>query len=143
MIVQLGLRNAIVQRGVVTFDDLLQHSGCRHAGEIGAARRHGQRQSKPQQIMHGVADHRLIQVADLNRDLAIGIGDRTQIAEVAIAADPDRRPCGFSTTLRAAQPLIEPGGAAAHVGLRRSRHLQVSTQQQDALPIIGMPGKAR
>ena len=68
--------------------------------------------------MGWIADHGLIQVADLDGDLAVRIGDRTEIAEMAVAANPDRRPFGYGATFLARQPLIESGGAAAHVCLR-------------------------
>ena len=44
--------------------------------------------------MRRIADHRLIEIANLDIDLAVGIGQGAQISDMAIAADPDRWPCG-------------------------------------------------
>jgi len=38
--------------------------------------------------MGGIADDRLIEIADLDRDAAFGVGQGAEIAEVAIAANP-------------------------------------------------------
>ena len=44
--------------------------------------------------MGGIADHRLVQVADLHVHPAIGVGDGAEVAQVAIAADPHGRTLG-------------------------------------------------
>jgi hypothetical protein len=42
--------------------------------------------------VHRIADHALVQIPDLHRDLARGIRDRSEVAEVTVAADPDGWP---------------------------------------------------
>ena len=53
---------------------LFEHLGGGHAGQVGAARRGGQGQTKPDQVMGGIADHRLIEIADLDADLPVRAG---------------------------------------------------------------------
>ena len=68
--------------------------------------------------MDRIADHGLVQVADLDFDLAMCIRDRAKVADMAIAADPDRRALRQFDSGRRIQPLIESGGTAAHEGMR-------------------------
>ena len=39
--------------------------------------------------MGGIADHGLIEVADFDLETAVGVGDRSKIADMTIPADPD------------------------------------------------------
>ena len=79
--------------------------------------------------MGGIADDGLVEVADLDRDPALGVGQRAEIAKVAVPADPHRRTLG-DLALARLQPLVELDRAAAHIGMRRPRHLQVARQCQ-------------
>jgi hypothetical protein len=39
--------------------------------------------------MRGISDHRLIKISDLYKNVALGIGQGTKIANVTVAANPD------------------------------------------------------
>lgn len=64
--------------------------------------------------MRRVPDDRLVKGANLHIDLALDVGERTQIPQVAIAADPDRRPLR-DPRRRGVQPVVELLGVAAHI----------------------------
>jgi hypothetical protein len=85
-----ALAMAVTERGRVADHHLLDHSGCGDAGQVGTARRRRQGQAQPDQIMHGIADHGLIEITDLDIHPSRQIGHGTQIADMAIAANPDR-----------------------------------------------------
>ena len=76
----------------VAFEDAFDDPRGRRAGEIRTPRRACQRQGQPDDVMRGIADRRLIEIPDLDVDVPVLIGDRAEIADVAVAADPHRRP---------------------------------------------------
>ena len=79
---------------LVAGDQILGHARRRHARKIGAARRHRQRQRESHDVVGGVADHRLIEVAQLDHGLPRLVPDRSEVADVAITADPGVGPRG-------------------------------------------------
>ena len=110
---------------LVAFDDLLHHPGRRHARQVRPAGGAGHRETESDQIVGRIADDGLVEVADLDRDGALGTGDRTDVARVAVATDPDRRPGGHRLAGATLEPVVEVLGVAAHVGMCGSRHLQL------------------
>ncbi len=79
------------EAGLVAADHLLQHARRRHAREVRAPRRAGERQGQPDEVVGRVADHGLVEVTDLDVDLALAVGDRSEVAGMAVAADPNGR----------------------------------------------------
>jgi hypothetical protein len=75
--------------------------------QVRAARRRRQRQSETDQVVRGIADHGLIEIADLDIDLAVDIGQRTQITDMAISANPDWRALRHLAIIRGGKPLVE------------------------------------
>jgi hypothetical protein len=69
--------------------DVFDHLRGRDAGKVAAARGHGEREGEPDDVVGGIADDRLVEVADFDFDAAIGAGYGAEIADVAVAADPD------------------------------------------------------
>jgi hypothetical protein len=124
-----SLALGVGERRLVAIDHMLENMRRRHAGKVGAARRHGQRQSEADDVVGGVADHRLVEVANLDGQRTAGAGDRAQIADVAVAADPHRRSLG-QRRVRAAQPLVEFCRAAPDIGMGGRRHLAVTLGDQ-------------
>src|SRR5665213_2227253 len=74
--------------------------------------------------MGGIADHGLVEIANLNGDASVDAGDGAEIAGMTVAADPHRRTLRQRAALLHLKPFIELDGAAAHIGMRRARHLQ-------------------
>jgi hypothetical protein len=142
VIVQVAGFDGVVQSRVVALHHLFEHSGRRDAREVRPARRHGERQTKADQIVGRVADDGLIEVANLYGYLAVRVCDRAEIADMTIAADPDRRSLGNGAAICAVQPLIELGCTASDKGVRRSRHFQVSGLEQDGRPVVRILGNA-
>ena len=68
-ILRIQLGETTTQPGDVTDDQLFQHEGRCHARQVGTPRCHSQGETQSDQIMSWVANHRLIEVADLNIDL--------------------------------------------------------------------------
>ena len=114
----------------VAHHHFFEHPRGGHARQIGAAGGSGQGQCQAHQVVGRIADHRLVEVADMHVDTALGVPGGAQVAGVAVAADPDRRAMGQTSARLAVQPLVELHGAAAHVGVGRTRHLQVSQLDQ-------------
>jgi len=57
--------------------------------------------------VRGIADYRLIEIANLDIDLTIDIGQGTQVSDMAIPADPDRRTLRDLATVRNGEPFVE------------------------------------
>src|SRR3984885_15641000 len=85
--------------------------------------------------MIGIADHRLIEIANLHMDFAVRRGERSQIAGVPISANPNGRALGNGAVAALLQPSIELNGAAAHIGMRGTRHFERSALVQRAWSI--------
>src|SRR5271155_2964293 len=54
-----------------------------------------------------ISDYRLIEVADLDIDLAVGISQGTQISDMAIPANPDRRTLRHLAAVRGGKPFVK------------------------------------
>ena len=83
--------------------------------------------------MRGVADDGLVEVADLDFDLAVGVGYRAEVADVAVAADPDGRALRELVAGAGLEPFVELEGVAADVGVGRTCHLEPAALFQDCL----------
>ncbi len=75
--------------------------------------------------MGRVADDGLVEIPNLHRHAPLVVGQRTEIAEVAVAADPYGGAVGDAARARL-KPLVELHRAAAHIGMRRAGHLQIA-----------------
>jgi hypothetical protein len=85
-----------------------------------------------------ITNHRLVEIAYLNLDTAFAIGDRTKIAQVTVAANPD----GWAfwdvrREVRISKPLIEARRIPANVSVRRPRHFQVARLMEDGETLVG------
>ena len=140
MIVEVALSELVVERGTVALDHLLEHPRRRHTRQIRPARRRGERQAKPDQIVGRITYNGLIEIAYLDRDFAVRIRDRSQIANMTIPADPDCRAGGRRTAFSALQPLIEFCRATPNICMRRARHLEIARLEQGGGPFVGVFG---
>ena len=111
------------QAGFIALDHLLQHPCGRDARQIGPAGGTRQGEGQPDQVVHGIADHGLVQIADLDIDLAFRVGEGPEVAGMAIAADPHGRPVG-DVAVELAQPFVMLDRIAPNEGMRRFRHFQ-------------------
>ena len=80
--------------------------------------------------MRGIADHGVVEIADLDVDAALYVGDRTQVADVAVAANPDLGADGELDPGRP-EPFIEFAGRAADIAMRGTRHFGMALLCQD------------
>src|ERR1700733_14133083 len=112
--------------------------GCRDARQVGSTRRRCQGQSQSDEIVGRISDDGLVEVANLDGYPTVSRSDRTEVASVAIATYPDRRPLGQGATLLGFEPFVEVYGASSHVSLGRTRHLEclLTSQGGDA---VGRP----
>ena len=76
--------------------------------------------------MSRISDDGLIKITNLNLDFAPGVSDRTKIAHMAIAANPNLRPLGKRAAFHSFEPLVIANRIAPHVSMRRSGHLAVA-----------------
>lgn len=128
----------IVECGGIAVDHRLHHPHRDDAGQVGAARGGGQRQAQSDQVMRGIADHRLVEIADLDFHRTLAIGDWPQIAEMAIAADPDGRSLrNAPRRVGRRQPFVEFRRVAANIGMGGSRHFQRAPGFQKRMTIGG------
>ena len=86
--------------------------------------------------MGGITDDSLVEVSDLDFDFAIGVSNGSEVADVAVAADPDGRTLGKLVAGPGFEPLVELEGVAADVGVCGARHLQLAALFQNHLPIV-------
>src|ERR1700730_3248636 len=85
--------------------------------------------------MYGIADDCLIEVANLDFNATLCVGDRAEVSDMAITTNPDWRPLGHGANFQGVKPLIEVDRVAAHVGVRGPRHLQVALVSEDFLTL--------
>jgi hypothetical protein len=78
-----------------------------------------------------ITDDGLIKVPNLDCNAAVNRPNRAEISDMAIAADPHRRPFGQGAGLLFFEPLVEFDGAAADIGMRRASHFQALLLLQD------------
>jgi len=76
--------------------------------------------------MHRVSDDRLVKIPDLDIYMACAIGDRAEIAEMTIAANPDRWTLWKGAGHRGLrQPIVELDGVSTHISVRRPGHFKL------------------
>jgi hypothetical protein len=92
--------------------------------------------------MRRIANHRLVEVADLNIDFAVFIGYGAKVSNVAVAANPDRRSLRNLALVGRSQPFLKVQGIAAHIGMGRSGHFQIPALPQHRRPLM-RPGGPR
>ncbi len=121
---------AFVEGTAVAVNQGLHHARGRHAGQVGAARRTGQRQTQADNVMRRIADHCLVEVANLDFRPALGVGQWPEIARMAVAADPHRGALRHFEARRIVEPFVEFLCRAANEGMGRSGHFQVAALGQ-------------
>jgi hypothetical protein len=89
-----GRRRLAGQRLQVAIGELLDEKCGDDSRQIGAARRHRQRERKAHQVVHRVANDGLVEITDLDRHLAVTPRDGSHISDVGVAADPHVRTLG-------------------------------------------------
>src|ERR1700722_10262471 len=89
--------------------------------------------------MRRISDDGLIKIANLNLDFAAGVSDRTKVAHVAVAANPNLRPLWERAAFYSFEPLVIANRIAPHVSMRRSGHLALANvfQARRASPGTG------
>src|ERR1700722_5045096 len=86
--------------------------------------------------MGGIADHGLIEVADLDFETAVGVGDRSKIADMTIPADPDLWALGDRGGALF-KPFVKLHRRAAHIVQRGPRHFLVAQAFQSRTTLAG------
>jgi hypothetical protein len=76
--------------------------------------------------MRRVSDDSLVKITNLNLDFAPGVSDRTKIADMAIAANPNLRSLGKRAAFHSFEPLVIANRIAPHVSMRGSGHLALA-----------------
>jgi hypothetical protein len=76
--------------------------------------------------MGWISDDGLIEIANLNLDFASCVSDRTKIAHMAIAANPNLRPLGKRAAFHSFEPPIVANRIAPHVSMRGSGHFALA-----------------
>jgi hypothetical protein len=114
---------------LVTVRKMLEDPRRGDARQIRSAGGGRQGEAKADEVMGWIANDGLIKIADLNSDSAPGVRQRAQVADMAVAADPDRRPFR-DLTGAFLQPFVEFDRRAAHIGMGGPRHLQIAFGDQ-------------
>jgi hypothetical protein len=76
--------------------------------------------------MGWISDDGLIEITNLNLDFASCVSDRTKIAHVAIAANPNLRSLGKRAAFHSFEPLIVANRIAPYVSMRGSGHFALT-----------------
>jgi hypothetical protein len=90
--------------------------------------------------MRWISDDSLIEIANLNLDFASCVSDRTKIAHVAIAANPNLRSLGKRAAFHSFKPLIVANRIAPHVSVRGSGHFALTNVFQARRASAGTGG---
>ena len=88
--------------------------------------------------MRGISDHGLIKISDLHPNVALRIGQGTKVANVTVAANPNRGTFRQLAATTAFQPFAEFDGTTPHVSVRGLCHLQIPSLGQNPLAVIGI-----
>src|ERR1700691_1744371 len=91
----------------ISFHHLFEHERGRHAWQILSPDSSCQREPEANEIVDRVSDNGLVQVPDSNLHPALGVGDWTQISQMAIAADPDGRTLRQGPGYGRTQPFVK------------------------------------
>ena len=76
--------------------------------------------------MRRISDDSLVKITNLNLDFALGVSDRTKIAHMAIAANPNFRPLRKRAAFHSFEPLIVANRIAPYVSMGRSGHFALT-----------------
>ena len=79
----------------------------------------------------------LVEIAKLDRDVAVLVSDWTQVADVAIATDPDRRRSGERPTACTRQPLVKVLRAPTNISVRALGHLGFAAHFEKRRALLG------
>ena len=71
--------------------------------------------------MRRISNDGLVEIANLNVNMSVRIGERPEIAEMAIATNPYWR-SGRQGAALGFEPLVKSLRTATHVGVRIARH---------------------
>ena len=74
--------------------------------------------------MRGISNDSLVQIPDLHIELAGRVRDRAQIADMAVAADPDIRAIGDTPRACRVEPFVKLACISADIGVRGPGHFQ-------------------
>src|ERR1700733_15562173 len=86
--------------------------------------------------MSWIANDGLVEITNLDLDMAFRISNWTKISCMAVTANPDRRtlwPCQTPSCLK---PLVEFEGVATHISMCRASHLQIAVFGEDSLSVL-------
>src|ERR1700761_9164659 len=83
------------ETGFIAADKRLDDPRRDEPGQIRTSRRGGKGERQADNVGRRIADYGLIEIADLDFPPALGVRQRAEIAEMTIAADPDRRSFGY------------------------------------------------
>ena len=122
--------------GFVLRDHRFKNFGDDQTRKIGYNGLSGEGETEPDQIMGGVADHRLIEVPDFDLKSAIGVGNRSKIADMTIPADPDLGALGDRGGALF-KPFVKLHRRAAHIVQRGPRHFLVEQAFQSRTALAG------
>jgi hypothetical protein len=109
---------------------------CFYPSQEGANPLQGWNLGHPNDDAGWVADGRLIKVADMNADPPSCIGDRAEIAHVAVSTNPDRWPGRNFGTSHPGQPFVELGRVSPDVGVGGSGHFSGSCRFEQRRSIV-------
>jgi hypothetical protein len=74
--------------GFVSTNKGIQHSRSGHTRKVRIPRGGGERKPQPYEIVSGIANDSLIEIPDLNGNVAVAIRQCPEIAQVTITTDP-------------------------------------------------------
>jgi hypothetical protein len=86
--------------------------------------------------MRRISDNSLVKVPNLDGDTPVYAGNGTEVTDVTIAADPDRRPFGQRAAFLLLQPLEEFDRTTADISLGGSSRLEGLLEPQDRNAVV-------
>jgi len=86
--------------------------------------------------MRRIANHCLVEIANLHLHPTLVVGQWPEVAEVAVTTDPYGGSLRNRPTVLRLQPFVELHGVAAHIGMGGSRHLRILQCAQQLGPVL-------
>src|SRR6478736_2530776 len=84
-----------------------------------------------------VADHCLIEIPDLDSKATARITDGTEVSDVAVTTNPNRRPARKSSAVGAIEPFVETFCTSSHIGVGGRRHFAVFVREEQSQSVFG------
>jgi hypothetical protein len=113
VLLKIRHRRSFTKSLLVSVDHILEHLRSGDTRKVGATSGSCQGESETDQVESRITDDGLIEIADLDINMALRICDRSQITDVTVTTYPHCRATRYGLNVGSLDPFIEFLSAAA------------------------------